>query len=168
MGSRQFGGLIVANLILNSWDWKTSNNKIYRLSKPANGVSRWFVVRDVGATLGKTSYPTVLRWFRLRGFGQGSRNNLVDFEEQGFIKGIDGRGRIDFDYRGIYRDVINSVTADDVRWTCERLSRLSDLQWHDAFRAGGYTQKETARFVAKIKAKIAQGLALTANRPVPM
>ena len=27
------GGLVVANLILNSWDWKTSNNKIYQLMR---------------------------------------------------------------------------------------------------------------------------------------
>ena len=26
--ARPFGGLVVVNLILNSWDWKTSNNKI--------------------------------------------------------------------------------------------------------------------------------------------
>ena len=29
VGSRPYAGLVVANLILNNWDWKTSNNKIY-------------------------------------------------------------------------------------------------------------------------------------------
>ena len=29
VGTREFGGLIVANLLLTNWDWKTSNNKIY-------------------------------------------------------------------------------------------------------------------------------------------
>jgi hypothetical protein len=161
--SRPFGGLVVANLILNSWDWKTSNNKVYQLAEPVHGVSRHFVVRDLGASLGKTTYPTVLRWFRLRGFGQGTRNDLQGFEEQGFIRGIDERSRIDFDYRGIYRGVIDSVEPADVRWTCERLSRLSDRQWNDAFRAGGYDPEQTARYVRKIKAKIAQGLALTGS-----
>jgi hypothetical protein len=158
IGSRQYGGLVVANLILNSWDWKTSNNKIYRLAEPVKGLTRWFVVRDVGASLGKTTYPHVLKWFRLRGFGQGTRNDLDGFEEQGFITRIDDRSRITFDYRGIYRDVIDSVTPEDVRWTCEMLSRLSDRQWSDAFKAGGYGPEETARYVSKIKAKIAQGL----------
>src|SRR5688572_21046285 len=37
VGSRPFGGLVVANLILNSWDWKTSNNKVYELAEPVNG-----------------------------------------------------------------------------------------------------------------------------------
>jgi hypothetical protein len=156
VGSREFGGLIVANLILNNWDWKTSNNKIYRIVSPSNGVTRRFVVRDVGASLGKTTYPVLLKWFRLRGFGQGTRNDLAGFEEQGFIKQVDG-SRIEFDYRGIYRDVIDSVTPPDVRWTCDLLAQLSPAQWQDAFRAGGYTAEQTARYVTKIREKVAQG-----------
>jgi hypothetical protein len=163
VGSRAYGGLIVASLILNSWDWKTSNNKIYELSEPVNGVSRWYVVRDLGASLGRTTYPGLLKWFRLRGFGQGTRNDLPGFESQGFIKSIDSRGRAAFDYRGIYRDVIETVTSADVRWTCELLNRLSDEQWRDAFRAGGYDSEQTSRYVAKLKAKIAQGLQMTAS-----
>ncbi len=164
VGSREFGGLIVTNLILNNWDWKTSNNKIYELAEPVNGVRRWFVVRDLGASLGKTKYPTLLKWFRLRGFGQGTRNDLEGFEEQSFIKRMDEESGIEFDYRGIYRDVIESVEREDVRWACDQLSRLSDTQWRDAFRAGGYNAEQTARYVAKIKSKIAQGLELTAGR----
>ena len=162
VGSRAFSGLIVANLILNSWDWKTTNNKIYALDEPIDGVRRQFMVRDLGASLGKTTYPTVLKWFRLRGFGQGTRNDLDGFEAQGFITGVDEDSQPDFDYRGIYRDVINAVTLADVRWTCALLSRLTDEQWRDAFRAGGYNPQQTSRYVAKIKAKIAQGLAITA------
>jgi hypothetical protein len=166
VGSRPYGGLIVANLILNSWDWKTSNNKIYELHEPVNGTRRRFVVRDVGASLGKTTYPTILKWFRLRGFGQGTRNDLADFEEQGFIRRVHEDGRIEFDYRGIYRDVIDTVTLEDIRWTCELMSRLSDRQWSDAFRAGGYDAQQTERFIAKIKSKIAQGLNVSgAPRP---
>lgn len=163
VGRREFGGLIVTNLIINSWDWKTSNNKVYELDDPAAGVSRWFVVRDLGASFGKFTYPAILRWFRLRGFGQGTRNAIVDFEQQGFITRIDReRSRVEFDYRGIYRDVISSVTPEDVRWACERLNRISDAQWRDVFRAAGYRPEEGERFVTKIKEKIAQGLQVTA------
>jgi hypothetical protein len=163
VGTREFGGLIVANLVLNSWDWKTSNNKIYHLAEPVNGVSRWFVVRDLGASLGRTTYPAMLKWFRLRGFGQGTRNDLSGFEQQGFIRRVRDDSRIEFDYRGIYRDVIDTVTVEHVRWACERLARLSDAQWHDAFRAGWYGPEQTSRFVAKIRTKIAQGLEVTAR-----
>ena len=162
VGAREYGGLIVANLILNSWDWKTSNNKIYDLERPVNGVSRWYVVRDVGASLGRTTYPRLLKWFRLRGFGQGTRNDLEGFEQQGFIRRIDGN-RVEFDYRGIYRDVLATVTPADVRWACARMSRLSDVQWADAFRAGGYTQDQAARYIGRIKAKLRQGMDLTAG-----
>jgi hypothetical protein len=162
VGSRAYAGLIVANLVLNSWDWKTSNNKIYEVTNKAGRVERRFVVRDVGASLGKTTYPHILKWFRLRGFGQGTRNDLPGFEAQGFIKRVDG-DRVTFDYRGIYRDVINSVTPADVAWTSALLARLSDRQWDDAFRAGGYTPDERRRYIAKIKEKIDQGLGLAAN-----
>jgi hypothetical protein len=164
VGSRAFAGLIVANLIVNSWDWKTSNNKIYALDEPVNGVRRRFVVRDLGASLGRTTYPTLLKWFRLRGFGQGTRNDLEGFEAQGFITDVEG-SQPHFDYRGIYRDVIDTVTLADVRWTCALMSRLTDQQWRDAFRAGGYNPEQTARYVAKIKAKIAQGLTVAPADP---
>jgi hypothetical protein len=162
VGTREYGGLIVTNLLLANWDWKTSNNKIYQLDRPVNGVSRWFVVRDLGASLGRFTYPTVLKWFRLRGFGQGTRNDLPGFEQQDFIERIDD-GDVRFVYRGIYRDVISTVTAAQVRWACERLSRLSDQQWQDAFRSAAYTPEQTRRYTAKIKQKIAQGLRLTAT-----
>jgi hypothetical protein len=166
VGTPPFGGLVVANLILNSWDWKTSNNKVYELATPVNGVGRWFMVRDLGASLGKTTYPAILKWFRLRGFGQGTRNDLAGFEEQGFISRVDDEAQPEFDYRGIYRDVVDTVTLADVAWTCGLLSRLSDEQWRDAFRSGGYNPEDTTRYVAKIKAKIAQGLRVAAGGPL--
>jgi hypothetical protein len=162
VGRREYGGLIVANLVLNNWDWKTSNNKIYQLSAPVDGISRRFVVRDLGASLGRYEYPHILKFFRLRGFGQGSRNNIDDFEQQGFIKAATGES-VDFDYRGIYRDVIDTVTPADVHWTASRLAKLSDRQWEDAFRAAGYEKAIADRFIAKIKQKVAQGLAVAAS-----
>ena len=162
VGTPEYGGLIVANLLLANWDWKTSNNKIYRLDTPVNGVTRWFVVRDLGASLGRFTYPTALRWFRMRGFGQGTRNDLPGFERQKFIERIDGDS-VEFSYKGIYRDVVATVTPQHVRWACERLERLSDGQWSDAFRAGGYTADQAARYTTRIKEKIAQGLQLTAR-----
>jgi hypothetical protein len=156
VGTTPFGGLIVANLLLTNWDWKTSNNKIYASAETGSAQPQRYVVRDLGASLGKFTYPTLLKWFRLRGFGQGSRNDLAGFEEQGFIKGVT-ESDVQFHYRGIYRDVVDSVTPADVVWACGLLGRLSDAQWRDAFRAGGYGADETARFIAKIKSKIDEG-----------
>jgi hypothetical protein len=160
VGTRPFGGLVVANLMLTSWDWKTSNNKIYARADDGSAGPQRYVVRDLGASLGKFSYPTLLKWFRLRGFGQGTRNDLAGFEAQGFIKGVK-EGDVEFHYRGIYRDVVDSVQPEDVAWACALLARLSDEQWRDAFRAGGYDAEQTTRFVAKLKAKIDEGRRLT-------
>ena len=159
--TQPFRGLIVANLIVNNWDWKTSNNKIYDITNPDGTGVRRYVVRDLGASLGKTDAPALTRVLGAR-VAQGNRNDLEDFEQQGFITGVTG-GRIEFDYKGIYKDVVATVTPADVVWACRLLSRLSDQQWNDAFAAGGYPPDQAARYITKLKSKIAEGLAL-ANR----
>jgi hypothetical protein len=153
-----FRGLIVANLMINNWDWKTSNNKIYDVMNPDGSSERRYVVRDLGASFGKTDAPGIASVLGAR-IAQGNRNNLEDFEEQGFIKSINGE-RVEFDYDGIYQSIVDTVTVNDVVWTSRLLSRLSDAQWNAAFTAAGYPPDQAARFIAKLKAKIAEGLAL--------
>ena len=157
--TQAFKGLLVANLLLNNWDWKTSNNKIYDAPTAPRGPRRMYVVRDLGASLGKTSFPRLLKWTPMRGLGQGSRNDVEDFEQQGFIKSVDGE-RVRFHYRGIHGSLVDTVTTGDVVWTCRLMARISDAQWRDAFDAGGYAPDIRDRFVAKVKSKIAEGLAL--------
>jgi hypothetical protein len=153
-----FRGLVVANLIINNWDWKTSNNKIYDIVGADGTGERHYVVRDLGASFGKSDAPALSRFLGAR-VAQGNRNDLDAFEKQGFIKSVAGE-RVEFDYGGIYDHIVASVTKSDVVWTCQLLSRLSDEQWNAAFTSGGYPPDQTARFVAKLKAKIAEGLAL--------
>jgi len=158
VGTRPFGGLVVANLLLNNWDWKTSNNKVYQVGE-SGPVRRMYVVRDLGASLGKTSQPALLR---LPGFirsMQGTKNDLEGFESQKFVR-MDKSGKLDFDYAANYGDLVKHLTAEDVRWTCQLFSRLSDTQISDAFRAAGYPTAQTQRYVRKIREKIAEGLAL--------
>ena len=159
--TQPFRGLIVANLIINNWDWKTSNNKIYDFTNPDGTGVRKYIVRDLGASFGKSDAPVIARVLGAR-VAQGNRNNLEDFEQQGFIKRVTG-DRVEFDYGGIYGSVVETVTPADVTWTCRLLSRLSDEQWNAAFAAGGYPPDQAARFIAKLKAKIAEGLTLTAK-----
>jgi hypothetical protein len=156
--TQPFRGLIVANLMINNWDWKTSNNKIYDLMNPDGTGVRQYVVRDLGASFGKTDAPGIARLLGAR-IAQGNRNNLEDFEEQGFITAVDGN-RVEFDYDGIYQTIVDTVTVSDVVWTSKLLARLSDEQWNAAFAAGGYPPDQAARFIAKLKSKIAEGLAL--------
>ena len=157
--TQPFRGLVVANLIINNWDWKTSNNKIYDLANRDGTSERHYVVRDLGASFGKSDAPALARVLGAR-VAQGNRNNLEDFEEQGFIKAVTG-DRVEFDYGGIYEHITEAVTVADVVWTCRLLARLSDDQWKAAFTAGGYPPDQAARFIAKLKSKIAEGLALS-------
>ena len=65
-----------------------------------------------------------------------------------------------FDYRGRHKALFDDITPADVRWICERLQRLTDSRWKDAFRAGGYPRAIADRFIRRMKQKIAEGLAL--------
>ncbi len=159
-----FKGLVVANLMLNNWDWKTSNNKIYEVTSSDATTARRYVVRDLGASLGKTSFPAMLNFPPMRRLAQGSRNDLEGFEQQGFIRRVTP-ARVEFEYRGTNRGLVDTLTPADVAWTAERLSRLSDAQWNDAFRAGGYPPAQAARYIAKLKSKIGEGLKLAATTP---
>lgn len=149
-GTRQLKGLLVIMLALNSTDLKDDNNSIYKLKEPWDGAPRWFVVRDVGAALGETGklYPR--------------RNWLEGFEKQGFITGIAADGHVEFDYDGRHQELLTMIRPEDVRWAAALMQRLTDDQWHDAFRAGNYTDAQADRFIARIKQKIADGLALRA------
>ena len=42
-------------------------------------------------------------------------------------------------------------SPEDVAWASALLGRLSDKQWADAFRAGGYEPEVANRFIAKLK-----------------
>ena len=161
VGTQPYHGLIAVNILINSWDWKTSNNRIYRVKDGTQPLRR-FVVRDLGASFGATRSSRLL-WVLpvpMRGFGQGTRNNIDHFESQGFIKRVD-EGRVSFDFRTFYSAVVDLVRPSDVRWTAELLNRLTDKQWDDAFRAADYSPDVRARFVRTIKAKIAEGLAVS-------
>jgi hypothetical protein len=156
--TQPFKGLIVANLILNNWDWKTSNNKIIE-TRENGSTGRIYLVRDLGASLGRTTFPGWLSWTPLRKWKQGTRNDIEGFESQNLIERVD-ENRVDFDYRGLNASLVESVGAADVIWTCRLMSRISDRQWNDLFGSAGYPDAESLRYIRKIKAKIAEGLTL--------
>jgi len=149
-GTRELKGLLVTLLMLNSTDLKDDNNAIYSLSEPWDGASRWFMVRDVGAALGETGklFPR--------------RNWLEGFEKQGFITKIDGQS-VEFDYDGRHQQLLSMITPADVQWAATRMKGLSDAQWHDAFRAAGYSDPFANRFIARLRQKIDDGIALRAR-----
>ena len=161
LNAPQFGGLIVAQLVLNSWDLKTPNNRLYESDDPSLKPHRQFMVRDLGSSLGHSKqFP----FFKILGTpgAQGSKNDLEGFEQQGFILKVDGDD-VSFDYRGMNQALVDRVKIADVIWACERLAMIPDGHWQAAFRAGAFPQDNADRYIKKIKEKIAQGLALKAS-----
>jgi hypothetical protein len=149
VGTREMNGLIVMMALINNWDLKTSNNLIYE--RPGESPERFYIVKDLGDAFGATPHLS----FR------GTHDDLAGFQREGFIESAKN-GRVDLRYKPIFLNwgVDRHLTVDDVLWTCRRLDRLSDRQWRDAFRAAGYGDAEAAQFVAHLRSKVAEGLAL--------
>jgi hypothetical protein len=150
VGTPAWRGALVMMAMLNNCDLKPSQNALYELPAPREGTNRWYVVQDLGLSLGGTKgfYPR--------------RNDIATFERTGFILGVDGN-RVRFDYSGLlWKELFRGLTPEDVRWTCSRLARLSDRQWEDAFRAAAYEPSVAARYIRRFHQKIEQGLRLTA------
>jgi hypothetical protein len=146
VGTHPYQGLLTVMLVLNSTDLKNDNNALYDVQGGLReGARRWYVVKDLGATLGETG-----RMDPRRGYIDG-------FEREPFIIGVHKQS-VWFGYRGRHVELLDRISPDDVRWGCERLSRITDRQWTDAFHAGGYDDATTERFVRRIKQKIQQGL----------
>jgi hypothetical protein len=151
-GSTPHHGLLVILLMLNSSDLKDSNNTLYEDQREAAAVRRWYVVRDLGTALGSTARLAPVR------------GDPDVFERLGFIRHI-ADGFVEFDYHGRHQPLVDHrIRPADVRWAALLLSRISDAQWDDAFRAGAYPPDIRRRFIAKLKTKIREGLALSETR----
>jgi len=150
-GTQPMNGLLVLQAMLGNSDLKDSNNAIYELDRPLEGAARWYIARDLGQTFGRTG--------RL----DPPRGDIDAFERTPFIRGVTGR-YVQLEYEGRHKELFEHITVDDVRWICGRLAALTDGQWRDAFRAGGYQAPIASRFIHRLKAKIAEGLALQSSK----
>jgi hypothetical protein len=150
----EFRGLLVLMMVLNSTDLKDANNVVYLARRESATPVLWYSVKDLGATLGDTGR-----------FGP-TRGDVVGFEKHGFLDDLRGESSpyVRFTFNGRHQELLRDLRPEDVAWTCERLAKLTDAQWRDAFAAGGYAPEITDRYVARIKAKIREGLALGALR----
>lgn len=103
------------------------------------------MVRDVGAASGDTD-----RFAPRKG-------HVEAFERHPFMLGVNN-GHVDFAYDSWYRGLVRDrITPDDVAWASNLLAQLSDRQWRDAFRAGGYQPEIANRFIRTLRDKVEQG-----------
>jgi len=148
-GTRPYQGLLVILVMFNSADLKNSNNSIYEW-QPAHGQPRrWYVVRDLGTSLGATNRFDP------------KPNNPDVFERRPFIIGVRS-GFVEFDYHAVHGSLVQQrITPDDVRWASHLVGRLTASQWNDAFRSAGYEPTVAERFIRRLQQKIREGAALT-------
>ena len=149
VGTKPLAGLLVLQVMLGNSDLKAGNNMLYELSRTVEGAQRWYVARDLGHTFGRT------------GVLDAPRDDADVFDATPFITEVNG-DLVTFDYRGLHTQLFKNITKADVHWICSHLARISDQQWADAFRAGGYAEPTAQRYIRRLKQKIAEGLALGA------
>jgi len=142
VGMRPYQGLLVILLAFDSFDLKNSNNTLYDVMRDGRP-AEWYVVRDLGGALGESAK------IRTR------RNNPDRFAANHFITGVE-HGFVVFDYHGNNPEVVrHRITTNDVGWAAYWLGQLSERQWQDAFRAGGYDPAIGMRFIATLQSRIA-------------
>jgi hypothetical protein len=147
VGMRPYQGLLAILIMFNSSDIKNENNALYDVKRHGDPVEQWYVVRDLGTALGETG--------RLAP----QRGDPDTFAREPFITGVKD-GFVQFNYHGWHQELLKHITPADVAWASDLLGRLSDRQWSDAFRAGGYTPEIADRFIGRLRQKIAEGCRL--------
>lgn len=148
IGTREFNGLLSLLMLVNSSDLKNDNNEIYELTSTAReSARRWYVVKDLGASLGETG-----RIDPRRGY-------LDGFEREPFLLGVRGPF-VRFAFKGRHQELVQQIPITDLQWICRRVLALTDAQWRDAFRAANYSEGDSGRYVARLRDKAREGLAL--------
>ena len=155
-GTRELQGLKVLMALLNNWDIKDSNNVILSTNGARGRRELHYAISDLGATFGKTgSLPLFWRITR-------SRNDPEGYSKAKFVDEVED-GRVDFHYGGKNRGLFDDITVADARWLGTLLSRLSDQQLGDAFRAANYAPGEVEELTHAVRRRINELTALRAD-----
>jgi hypothetical protein len=147
LGTRELNGLLVVQAMLGNSDVKDSNNALFELKTAAENATRWYVVVDTGHSFARSTNT------------EPTGGDVAVFEKRRFVVSA-ADGVVALNIQGKHRGLFDRMPAEHVAWVCERLQRLTEQQWRDAFRAGGYEPATAGRFVAKMKAMAAEGAAL--------
>ena len=146
---KEFGGLLVMMALLNNWDLKEENNKIFYA--PGEGGGRGelrYAVTDLGASFGKVKVNAPVLWRIMR-----NRNDPQDYASDPFLEDVKG-GRVYLFYKGKNDELFDDIGVDEARWIGSLLSRLSDRPIADAFRAANYTPEEVRLLAGAVRARI--------------
>jgi hypothetical protein len=151
-GKRELRGLKILMALVENWDMKDDNNRVLAVSG-ASGTELQHVVSDLGATIGKTGGQSgPISFIRQV---KGTRNEPGDYAADKFIDGVEG-DRVLFNFSGKNSEMMRDITVEDARWLGGILSRLTDKQIEDAFRAANYNPEEVRLLAASVRSRINQ------------
>jgi hypothetical protein len=149
-GTRELQGLKVLMALVENWDLKDSNNRVLHV-RLSRGNELHYVVSDLGATFGKTGgQKSPVAWLRQI---KGSRNEPEDYAGDKFIEGVEG-GRVRLHFSGKNSGMMRDISVEDARWIGGLLSRLSDAQLADAFRAANYSAEDVRLLTEAVRSRI--------------
>jgi len=155
-GTRELQGLKIMMALIENWDLKDSNNRVLAVSRDGR-TELHYVVSDLGATFGKTGgQNSPISFFRNV---KGSRNEPEDYASDKFVEGVEG-GQVRLHFSGKNSDLMRGITAEHASWLGSILSRLSDRQIEDAFRAANYTPEEVRLLSAEVRQRIEELVSL--------
>ncbi len=148
--TREFKGLIILMALINNWDLKDTNNKILSVPGGEGGQDELhYIISDLGATFGKTG-----------NFITHNRNSPKDYARSKFIERVEGSNVI-FGYDGKNKDLMRGLTVEDAKWIGSLLSKLTDQQIQDAFRAANFSPEEIQVLAQAVRERINQLAQLT-------
>jgi len=148
VGKRELQGLIVMMALFNNWDLKDSNNVLLATRNPRTGRAELrHAISDLGATFGKTGSGFIV-WRITR-----SRNEPEDYVKSDFVEEVKRDGRVFFNYGGKNQDLFDDIRVEEARWIGRWLSRLSDRQIADAFRAANYPPEEIRMLASAVRSR---------------
>ena len=149
VGTKELQGLVVMMSLLNNWDIKDTNNKILYVPGAADGAGELrYIVSDLGATFGRVKWNAPVLW-RIRR----NRNDAEDYAKDAFLEDVKG-GQVYLFYKGKRQDLFDDIRVEEARWIAGLLSKLSDRQIEDAFRAANYTPEEVRVLTSAVKGRI--------------
>lgn len=157
VGTRDLDGLKTLMALFNNFDLKTLNTKIVRPAKKKSSEESILIyyVNDLGATLGSTG-----AWYTnapiLGEIPTGTKGNAKDYADSKFIDKVKEGKVIFHSNRRRAKRAMAGVSILNALWIGNLLARLSDKQLTDAFRAGGFDEKETVSYVRTIRNRIKQ------------
>jgi len=155
LGTRELNGLKVLMVLLNNWDLKYLNNKVVRPDKKSGEHDEAiFYVSDLGATFGSTG-SLARKLFFVGDPPAGSKGDPAGYSGQPFIDGVKD-GIVRFHYKGKDPGALQGITVAHARWMGSLLGQLSDKQLGDAFRAGGWSDSDSATLTQALRGRIQQ------------